>query len=120
MLFQLTLGPIALPRIFAAPLPDPSLCLWSVQEYLWEASHYLVKQVFNGIKEMFSATRDIQVRCLFLLISLCLFFFPGPPVHRPGDAPWGEMVLLGPGNDRILLSQPRGVGLCLLQGQTPQ
>ncbi|NXT85379.1 RPOM protein, partial [Zapornia atra] len=30
------------------------------EEYLWEASQYLVKQVFNGIKEMFSATRDIQ------------------------------------------------------------
>ncbi|NXG52762.1 RPOM protein, partial [Psilopogon haemacephalus] len=30
------------------------------EEHLWEASHYLVKQVFNGIKEMFSATRDIQ------------------------------------------------------------
>ncbi|XP_065508325.1 DNA-directed RNA polymerase, mitochondrial [Caloenas nicobarica] len=30
------------------------------EEYLWEASHYLVKQVFHGIKEMFSATRDIQ------------------------------------------------------------
>ncbi|KAM9174522.1 DNA-directed RNA polymerase, mitochondrial isoform 3-T3 [Mergus octosetaceus] len=31
------------------------------EEYLWEASHYLVRQVFNGIKEMFSATRDIQL-----------------------------------------------------------
>ncbi|KFP71865.1 hypothetical protein N310_12262, partial [Acanthisitta chloris] len=30
------------------------------EECLWEASHYLVKQVFNSIKEMFSATRDIQ------------------------------------------------------------
>ncbi|XP_065601949.1 DNA-directed RNA polymerase, mitochondrial isoform X1 [Cyrtonyx montezumae] len=30
------------------------------EEYIWEASHYLVRQVFNGIKEMFSATRDIQ------------------------------------------------------------
>uniref|UniRef100_A0A8B9BJE6 DNA-directed RNA polymerase n=1 Tax=Anser brachyrhynchus TaxID=132585 RepID=A0A8B9BJE6_9AVES len=30
------------------------------EEYLWEASQYLVRQVFNGIKEMFSATRDIQ------------------------------------------------------------
>ncbi|NXF95808.1 RPOM protein, partial [Eubucco bourcierii] len=30
------------------------------EEYLWEASHYLVKQVFHSIKEMFSATRDIQ------------------------------------------------------------
>ncbi|KFV61666.1 hypothetical protein N307_08370, partial [Dryobates pubescens] len=45
---------------YFAPPPDPLLCLCSVQEYLWEASHYLVKQVFNGIKEMFSATRDIQ------------------------------------------------------------
>ncbi|XP_009978614.1 PREDICTED: DNA-directed RNA polymerase, mitochondrial, partial [Tauraco erythrolophus] len=32
----------------------------TVMEYLWEASHYLVKRVFSGIKEMFSATRDIQ------------------------------------------------------------
>ncbi|NXC31356.1 RPOM protein, partial [Campylorhamphus procurvoides] len=30
------------------------------EEYLWEASQYLVRQVFNSIKEMFSATRDIQ------------------------------------------------------------
>uniref|UniRef100_A0A663N2C4 DNA-directed RNA polymerase n=1 Tax=Athene cunicularia TaxID=194338 RepID=A0A663N2C4_ATHCN len=30
------------------------------EEYLWEASDYLVKRVFSGIKEMFSATRDIQ------------------------------------------------------------
>ncbi|XP_025938080.1 DNA-directed RNA polymerase, mitochondrial [Apteryx rowi] len=30
------------------------------EEYLWDASHYLVKQVFSVIKEMFSATRDIQ------------------------------------------------------------
>lgn len=41
--------------------------LW--QEHLWEASHYLVKQVFNSIKEMFSATRDIQVRSLLPLTS---------------------------------------------------
>lgn len=46
------------------PFACPSLCPRSVQEYLWEASHYLVRQVFNGIKEMFSATRDIQVRRL--------------------------------------------------------
>ncbi|NXG05576.1 RPOM protein, partial [Sakesphorus luctuosus] len=30
------------------------------EDYLWEASQYLVRQVFNSIKEMFSATRDIQ------------------------------------------------------------
>ncbi|NXL40006.1 RPOM protein, partial [Glaucidium brasilianum] len=30
------------------------------EEYLWEASNYLVKKVFSSIKEMFSATRDIQ------------------------------------------------------------
>ncbi|XP_074834610.1 DNA-directed RNA polymerase, mitochondrial isoform X2 [Carettochelys insculpta] len=30
------------------------------QEYVWEASHYLVQQVFNSLKEMFSGTREIQ------------------------------------------------------------
>lgn len=68
------------------PLPGSChflLCLWLslclthrsasglCQEYLWEASHYLVKQVFNSIKEMFSATRDIQVRSLLPLTSTC-------------------------------------------------
>lgn len=59
-----------------ASLPDPSLCLCSVQEYLWEASHYLVKQVFSGIKEMFTVTRDIQVRRLLPLTA-----FSSPLVH---------------------------------------
>ncbi|XP_069072918.1 DNA-directed RNA polymerase, mitochondrial [Pleurodeles waltl] len=31
------------------------------QEYVWEASHYLVQQVFSGLKEMFSGTREIQL-----------------------------------------------------------
>ncbi|XP_049732012.1 DNA-directed RNA polymerase, mitochondrial isoform X1 [Elephas maximus indicus] len=30
------------------------------QEFVWEASHYLVRQVFNSLQEMFSATRAIQ------------------------------------------------------------
>ncbi|XP_008592549.1 PREDICTED: DNA-directed RNA polymerase, mitochondrial [Galeopterus variegatus] len=30
------------------------------QEYVWEASHYLVRQVFNSLQEMFSSTRAIQ------------------------------------------------------------
>ncbi|KAG8432828.1 hypothetical protein GDO86_017180, partial [Hymenochirus boettgeri] len=30
------------------------------QEYVWEASHYLVQQVFSSLKEMFSGTREIQ------------------------------------------------------------
>ncbi|KAM8940293.1 DNA-directed RNA polymerase, mitochondrial [Pelodytes ibericus] len=30
------------------------------QEFLWEASHYLVKLVFTSLKEMFSGTREIQ------------------------------------------------------------
>lgn len=56
--------------VFGCPFPmthgsASALC----QEYLWEASHYLVKQVFNGIKEMFSATRDIQVRSLLSFTS---------------------------------------------------
>uniref|UniRef100_A0A8D0GQD5 DNA-directed RNA polymerase n=1 Tax=Sphenodon punctatus TaxID=8508 RepID=A0A8D0GQD5_SPHPU len=30
------------------------------EDYLWEASHYLTKLVFNSLKEMFSGTREIQ------------------------------------------------------------
>ncbi|KAL4658925.1 DNA-directed RNA polymerase, mitochondrial isoform X1 [Arapaima gigas] len=29
-------------------------------EYVWEASHYLVNQVFSSLKEMFTGTREIQ------------------------------------------------------------
>ncbi|XP_074524126.1 DNA-directed RNA polymerase, mitochondrial isoform X2 [Halichoeres trimaculatus] len=30
------------------------------KEYIWDASHYLVHQVFSGLKEMFTGTREIQ------------------------------------------------------------
>ncbi|KAM4629230.1 DNA-directed RNA polymerase, mitochondrial [Polymixia lowei] len=30
------------------------------KEYVWDASHYLVRQVFSGLKEMFKGTREIQ------------------------------------------------------------
>ncbi|XP_006898086.1 PREDICTED: DNA-directed RNA polymerase, mitochondrial [Elephantulus edwardii] len=30
------------------------------QEFVWDASHYLVQRVFNSLQEMFSATRAIQ------------------------------------------------------------
>uniref|UniRef100_A0A667WWS5 DNA-directed RNA polymerase n=1 Tax=Myripristis murdjan TaxID=586833 RepID=A0A667WWS5_9TELE len=30
------------------------------KEYVWDASHYLVRQVFTGLKEMFTGTREIQ------------------------------------------------------------
>ncbi|XP_036169703.1 DNA-directed RNA polymerase, mitochondrial isoform X1 [Myotis myotis] len=30
------------------------------QEFVWQASHYLVRQVFNSLQEMFSSTRAIQ------------------------------------------------------------
>lgn len=30
------------------------------KEYVWEASHYLVRLVFSGLKEMFTGTREIQ------------------------------------------------------------
>ncbi|KAL2089920.1 hypothetical protein ACEWY4_014608 [Coilia grayii] len=30
------------------------------EEYIWEASLYLVQQVFSGLKEMFTGTREIQ------------------------------------------------------------
>uniref|UniRef100_A0A8C7DV69 DNA-directed RNA polymerase n=1 Tax=Oncorhynchus kisutch TaxID=8019 RepID=A0A8C7DV69_ONCKI len=30
------------------------------KEYVWDASHYLVQQVFSSLKEMFTGTREIQ------------------------------------------------------------
>lgn len=30
------------------------------KEYIWDASHYLVRLVFSGLKEMFTGTREIQ------------------------------------------------------------
>ncbi|KTG40928.1 hypothetical protein cypCar_00016499, partial [Cyprinus carpio] len=30
------------------------------KDYIWDASHYLVKQVFSSLKEMFTGTREIQ------------------------------------------------------------
>uniref|UniRef100_A0A8C8A170 DNA-directed RNA polymerase n=1 Tax=Oryzias sinensis TaxID=183150 RepID=A0A8C8A170_9TELE len=30
------------------------------KEHIWDASHYLVRLVFNGLKEMFTGTREIQ------------------------------------------------------------
>ncbi|KAJ8362376.1 hypothetical protein AAFF_G00376160 [Aldrovandia affinis] len=30
------------------------------KDYVWDASHYLVHQVFNSLKEMFTGTREIQ------------------------------------------------------------
>ncbi|XP_037530208.1 DNA-directed RNA polymerase, mitochondrial [Nematolebias whitei] len=30
------------------------------KDHVWEASHYLVRLVFNGLKEMFTGTREIQ------------------------------------------------------------
>ncbi|XP_032381991.1 DNA-directed RNA polymerase, mitochondrial isoform X1 [Etheostoma spectabile] len=30
------------------------------KEYVWDASHYLVRMVFSGLKEMFTGTREIQ------------------------------------------------------------
>ncbi|XP_029607262.1 DNA-directed RNA polymerase, mitochondrial-like [Salmo trutta] len=30
------------------------------KEYIWDASHYLVQQVFSSLKEMFTGTREIQ------------------------------------------------------------
>lgn len=61
----------------AIPAAQPPLA-HSRQEFVWEASHYLVRQVFKSLQEMFSGTRAIQVR-------------PGPPL--PGVASWTGLVL---------------------------
>lgn len=58
-----------------------SLCIitcLSFQEHVWDASHYLVRLVFNGLKEMFTGTREIQVASAYLrqfeLMPILLFF----------------------------------------------
>ncbi|KAK2086780.1 hypothetical protein P7K49_032687 [Saguinus oedipus] len=37
-----------------------------LQEFLWDASQYLVRQVFRSLQEMFSGSRAIQVRPVVL------------------------------------------------------
>ena len=36
------------------------VCVFTFQEHVWDASHYLVRQVFSGLKEMFKGAREIQ------------------------------------------------------------
>ena len=47
--------------VIAHPVPPPTAAPHPLQEFVWEASHYLVRQVFNSLQEMFSGTRAIQV-----------------------------------------------------------
>lgn len=76
----------------AIPAAQPPLA-HSRQEFVWEASHYLVRQVFKSLQEMFSGTRAIQVR-------------PGPPL--PGVASWTGLVLsLSPPLQRWLAESAR-------------
>jgi DNA-directed RNA polymerase len=44
------------------PRPPAIHIAMSPQEFVWEASHYLVRQVFKSLQEMFTSTRAIQVR----------------------------------------------------------
>ncbi|OWK11620.1 POLRMT [Cervus elaphus hippelaphus] len=60
------------------------------QEFVWEASHYLVRQVFNSLQEMFSGTRSIQrwltesARLISLTGSAVEWITPlGVPVIQP-------------------------------------
>ncbi|XP_076977543.1 DNA-directed RNA polymerase, mitochondrial isoform X2 [Tamandua tetradactyla] len=60
------------------------------QEFVWEASHYLVRQVFNSLQEMFSGTRAIQhwltesARLISLMGSAVEWVTPlGIPVIQP-------------------------------------
>lgn len=75
------------------------------QEYLWEASHYLVKQVFNSIKEMFSATRDIQVRSLLPFTST----FSSSLVHSYKGMLLGERWFSWPREDLPVPAQRCGI-----------
>ncbi|XP_070649523.1 DNA-directed RNA polymerase, mitochondrial isoform X4 [Bos indicus] len=60
------------------------------QEFVWEASHYLVRQVFNSLQEMFSGTRSIQrwltesARLISLTGSAVEWITPlGVPIIQP-------------------------------------
>ncbi|XP_055285988.1 DNA-directed RNA polymerase, mitochondrial isoform X2 [Moschus berezovskii] len=60
------------------------------QELVWEASHYLVRQVFNSLQEMFSGTRSIQrwltesARLISLTGSAVEWITPlGVPIIQP-------------------------------------
>lgn len=74
--FQISGGPC---------LPSPP------QEFVWEASHYLVRQVFHSLQEMFSGTRAIQVRppcpCLGLGPPEAHLAAQHGPRPEPGAAP---------------------------------
>lgn len=47
----------------------------SFQEHVWDASHYLVRLVFNGLKEMFTGTREIQVGSFITYFALYYLFY---------------------------------------------
>lgn len=51
------------------------MCL-SLQEHVWDASHYLVRLVFSGLKEMFTGTREIQVGSKHLHKAKYIRFYP--------------------------------------------
>uniref|UniRef100_A0AAQ4NS14 DNA-directed RNA polymerase n=1 Tax=Gasterosteus aculeatus aculeatus TaxID=481459 RepID=A0AAQ4NS14_GASAC len=48
------------------------------KEHVWDASHYLVRMVFSGLKEMFTGTREIQVRSMHLITYM---FSSNKPPH---------------------------------------
>ncbi|XP_032989762.1 DNA-directed RNA polymerase, mitochondrial isoform X3 [Rhinolophus ferrumequinum] len=47
-------------NLVPSDLPQDVYSGVATQEFVWEASHYLVRQVFNSLQEMFSGTRAIQ------------------------------------------------------------
>lgn len=56
-------------------------CVPSFQEHVWDASHYLVRLVFNALKEMFTGTREIQVGSAYLDFYFHLFWYFFLPFH---------------------------------------
>uniref|UniRef100_A0A8C6EB24 DNA-directed RNA polymerase n=1 Tax=Moschus moschiferus TaxID=68415 RepID=A0A8C6EB24_MOSMO len=71
-------------------LPQDVYSEVAAQELVWEASHYLVRQVFNSLQEMFSGTRSIQrwltesARLISLTGSAVEWITPlGVPIIQP-------------------------------------
>ncbi|XP_036280950.1 DNA-directed RNA polymerase, mitochondrial isoform X2 [Pipistrellus kuhlii] len=47
-------------NLMPSDVPQDVYSSVAAQEFVWQASHYLVRQVFNSLQEMFSSTRAIQ------------------------------------------------------------
>ncbi|CDQ85810.1 unnamed protein product [Oncorhynchus mykiss] len=87
------------------------------KEYVWDASHYLVHQVFSSLKEMFTGTREIQdwltesARLISKSGSTVEWVTPlGLPIIQPYHRSRTQMV-------RVNVTYSRYLSCCLVGAQ---